>query len=147
LTFVEACDFVVATPDAVFGSPAMTAVETNDAEIPTLVRSVGLRRAKQSLWLDERISASEAVELGLVNWVVGIGSIDQYIEAVIQRLGRISRETLELSKEAFRFLEARQGWDDFNAYHFISHQLSHHTSAASTHYEARLKQLAQSTDT
>jgi enoyl-CoA hydratase len=138
LTFVEACDFVVATPDASFGSPAMTAVETNDAEIPTFVRNIGVRRAKQLLWLDERLTATEALAAGLVNWVVDLDSIDAHIDGLVERLARVASETLELSKAGFRFLESRQGWDDLDAYHFVSHQLSHHTSAAQSFYSQRV---------
>jgi enoyl-CoA hydratase len=141
LTFVEACDLVAATPDAVFASPTMSVVETNDAEIPTFVRNVGIRRAKQLVWLGERLTAAEALECGLVNWVIEADDIDKYIEEIAAKLADVSRETLELSKLSFRFLETRQGWDDFDAYHFVSHQLSHHTSAALDLYESRLAEL------
>ncbi|MBL7499164.1 enoyl-CoA hydratase/isomerase family protein [Frankia sp. CNm7] len=138
MMFVEACDLVVATPDAVFGSPILGPLEINDAEVPTFVRSVGVRRAKSLLWLNERLGADEALALGLVNWVVDHDELDRHIEVIAERLAKVSRETLELSKLSFQFLAARQGWDDFDRYHFLSHQLSHHTSPALDLYQQRL---------
>ncbi|WP_045877807.1 enoyl-CoA hydratase-related protein [Pseudofrankia sp. DC12] len=138
MMFVEACDFVVATPDSVFGSPILGPLEINDAEVPTFVRNVGVRRAKSLLWLNERLGAQEALEAGLVNWVVEHDQLDKHVEATADRLLQVSRETLELSKLSFQFLAARQGWDDFDRYHFMTHQLSHHTSPAQALYDQRL---------
>jgi enoyl-CoA hydratase len=143
LMLAEACDLVAATPDAVFGSPIFGKLELNDAEIPTLVKTVGIRKAKQLHWLGERLSAAEALEYGLVNWVVATDEIDKHVSDVAARLAEVSSETLELSKASYRFLESRQGWDDFGAYHYMAHQLSHHTSAALGLYKSRLDALTQ----
>lgn len=143
LMFVDAADLVVATPDAVFGSPILGKLELNDAEVPTLARSVGIRKAKQLHWLGERLSAPEALAYGLVNWVVPAEEIDGHVDSVASKLAEVSSETLELSKASYRFLESRQGWDDFGAYHYMAHQLSHHTSAAQALYRSRLESLAE----
>lgn len=142
LMFVDACDLVVAAPDAVFASPIMGKLEINDAEIPTFARSLGIRRAKAFQWLGDQLGAVDALTCGLVNWVVQHDQLDERVDGIANRLAQVSRETLELSKMSFRFLATRQGWDDYDAYHFLSHQLSHHTNAAQDLYRTRLESLA-----
>ncbi|PWU61064.1 hypothetical protein DLE60_07565 [Micromonospora globispora] len=130
LMFAAAADLVVAAEDAVFGSPIISAMALNDAEVPHFAWRLGERRAKQALWLDERLTADEAKRLGFVNWVVPVDELDAKVRSVVAKLVRIPRETLELSKASFTFMEERRGRRDFAAYHFASHSFSHQTHVA-----------------
>jgi E-phenylitaconyl-CoA hydratase len=70
LTLVCACDFVIASQEAVFGFPEVT------LGLPTIVGAIrlpgkiGWQRAMELLLTGEQIGADRARELGLAGWVV-----------------------------------------------------------------------------
>jgi enoyl-CoA hydratase len=138
LMFAAAADLVVAAEDAVFGSPIVSAMALNDAEVPGFAWLLGERRAKQALWLDERLDAREAERLGVVNWTVPLADLETKVRSVVDRLLAVPRETLELSKASLAFMEERRGRRDFAAYHFASHSFSHQTHVAQAVAEERI---------
>lgn len=141
LMFACATDLAVAGPGASFASPIIARMGINDTEVPALSWVLGERRAKQALWLDDKIGADEALLLGLVNWVVADSELDSFVEELAERLTRVGREVLALSKSSFHFLAQRRGWDDFAAFHFASHSLSHHTAEARHMLARRLERV------
>jgi enoyl-CoA hydratase/carnithine racemase len=143
LMFIGACDFAVAAEDAVFGSPVVRQQGVNDAEVPLLSWVLGERRAKQMLWLDERLTAADALAAGLVNWVVPNGGLDGRVGELADKLCAAPPEILALSKRSFRFLASRQGWNDYADYHYTSHQFSHQTAEAAALLRARLERLRE----
>jgi enoyl-CoA hydratase/carnithine racemase len=66
-----ACDLRIASPDAVFSWPEMTlgAYPGSGAAI-MLPRLIGRARAKELFFTARRVTAAEALELGIVEWVV-----------------------------------------------------------------------------
>jgi enoyl-CoA hydratase/carnithine racemase len=143
LMFVAACDFAVASVDAVFGSPVVRTQGVNDAEVPLLSWVLGERRAKQMLWLDERLTAAEALGAGLLNWVVPPAELDTRVDEVARRLCDAPAEVLALSKRSFRFLASRQGWNDYAEYHYTNHQFSHQTAEAAELLRARVQRVRE----
>ena len=141
MMLLGACDFVVSAADATFSSTVTRDMAAVDVELPWLYWQLGERRAKQLTWLSETIAADEALELGLVNWVVELDELDDKIEAVVAELLAVGRDALELSKLSFRFMQQRRGQDDLNAYHFLIHQLSHHTTDSVALLRARVAEL------
>jgi enoyl-CoA hydratase len=144
LMFVAVADFVYATPDAVFGSPIIPAMGINDAEVPAFAWAVGPRRAKQTLWLDQRMDAETAREVGLVTEVVAPDEIEKRIESVVQSLAKIPAETLTLSKLSLRQMEDQAGYQAASGFHFLSHSLSHHTTGALSALAERQQRLSGS---
>ena len=66
------CDLVVASEDAIFGSPTLRlGIITPFGGLRRLPRMIGLHRAKQLFFTGETLDAAKARELGLVNLVVG----------------------------------------------------------------------------
>jgi enoyl-CoA hydratase/carnithine racemase len=147
LMFVDASDLVIATTDAVFGSPIIRSQAVNDAEILTLAWRLGERRAKQLLWLGERFGSALALEWGFVNWIAEPDDIDSRLEELAAKLAEVPVEALELSKASFLFLSDRQGWRDSTAFHFMAHQLSHQTTAAKELLDSRIKDLGREPET
>lgn len=141
LMFAASADFAVAAEDAVFGSPIVADMAVNDAEVASFAYRVGERRAKQALWLGERLTAPEALAAGLVNWVVPAGELDAKCDDVVSRLAAAPPEVLALSKDTFTFLAERRGERDFQRYHYLSHQLSHHTDEARDRLDDRLRRI------
>lgn len=128
IMLMEAADLVIAADDARFTSAVTRDQGADDVEIPTLAWTLGARRAKQFLWLSEALSAEQALELGIVNWVVPRAELEAKTEAVAAELVKVPREALALSKLTFRFIEQRRGRADAADYHFLTHQLSHNTN-------------------
>jgi enoyl-CoA hydratase/carnithine racemase len=130
LMFVAASDFAVASSDAVFGSPVLASQAVNDAEVPAFAWRVGERRAKQAIWLNENMNAQEALQAGLVNWVVTPEELEVKVNAVATKLVEMPREALALSKATFQFMADRQGQAEIDQFHFVMHQFSHQTHEA-----------------
>ena len=141
MMFMAAADLVIAATDAVFGSPVIQTMAVNDAEVPYFAWLLGSRRAKQALWLDDRLSADEARNLGLVNWVVPPEQLDETIESIVDQLLKVPAETLALSKASLAFMEERRGRRDAARYHFANHCFSHQTSAAIRAADARASRV------
>jgi enoyl-CoA hydratase len=139
--FAGSADFVVAADNASFGSPILRHLAVNDAEVFTFALRLGERRAKQLIWLDDRLDAEEAKQLGVVNWVVPLDQLDAKVAEVADQLAAAPPEALALSKATFRFAADRQGEGDINRFHFMAHQLSHHTTEASDTLTARLQRI------
>jgi enoyl-CoA hydratase/carnithine racemase len=139
LMFCASADFVAASDHARFRSPVMVTQGVNDAEVPALAWRIGERRAKQLLWLDEEMSASEARNAGLVNWVVPEALLDDKVGSVAERIVLMPPGVLSLSKATFAFMADRMGRTDVDRYHFLSHQFSHQTAEARAKLERRLQ--------
>lgn len=69
--FALGCDFIVAAENAVFGLPEVgLAIIPGGGGTQLLPRIIGRSRAKELIFTGRRISAAEALRLGLVNYVV-----------------------------------------------------------------------------
>ncbi len=72
--FALCCDLIVASTDATFGFPEVSVGLGVTGGISRLLpMTVGLAKAKEMVLLGERFSAQEALEYGLINWVVEPG--------------------------------------------------------------------------
>jgi len=141
LMLVSAVDLVVASSDAQFASRVTRDQGADDVEVPTFAWDIGVRQAKQLLWLSEGIGAEQALQLGLVNWVVEPDDLDAKVAEVCAGLREVPREALALSKLSFDFIERRRGRDDAASYHFLTHQLSHNTEESKALLAARVAEL------
>ena len=94
-----ACDLRLASETATFGQP-----EINVGIIPgaggtqRLARVVGLTKAKEMIFLGERIDASEALRIGLVNKVVPVGTLLEEAKAWAGKLSEKPPRALQLAK-------------------------------------------------
>ena len=143
LMLVAATDFVIAADNATFSSRVTRDMGAADVELPALAFEIGERRAKKLLWAGETLSAAEARDFGLVTWTTPEDALDAKVEEVAGRLLEVPREALALSKLSFRFMEERRGRTDAGQYHFLAHQLSHHTTDAVSLLSQRVSELEQ----
>ena len=101
LELALACDFRIASDDAVLGCP-----ETKMGLIPAwggtqrLPLVVGLSNAKLLIMLGERVKANEALEMGLVDRVVPMKNLEAEVEKLALRLVEPSVLTLKNIKHA-----------------------------------------------
>ncbi|MBI5000685.1 MAG: enoyl-CoA hydratase/isomerase family protein [Euryarchaeota archaeon] len=101
LEIASACDLRIATPDAVFAQP-----EIDIGIIPgwggtqRLCRLIGLGRAKELIYMGKRITAEEALEIGLVNMVVSHDKLDDALNSLCSIIKSKSRIALMAAKRA-----------------------------------------------
>jgi enoyl-CoA hydratase len=95
-----ACDLVVASEKATFGTP-----EINVGIFPFMVtalvsRNVGRKKAAELLLLGERVDAREAERIGIANRVVAPEDFDEAVRDWAERLAAKSPLLMRLGKDA-----------------------------------------------
>jgi len=90
------CDFTVAADDAVFGELQIR----HGFAPPTLITPflVGMKQAKEVLMLGERITAAEALRLGMVNRVVAGDQLMETAEEMARKLAALPQKAVRLNK-------------------------------------------------
>jgi enoyl-CoA hydratase len=116
-----ACDLVVASEQARFGTP-----EINVGLFPFMImaliyRNVGAKKTAELMLLGEQISAAEAQRIGIVNRVVAADEFDRAVADWAGRLARKSPVLMKLGKDAM-MRQADMAYDD--AIDFLRSQLT-----------------------
>jgi len=116
-----ACDLIVAKDSATFGTP-----EINVGVFPFMImaliyRNVGRKKTNELLLLGERISASEAERIGIVNRVVPAEEFDVAVADWAQKLAKKSPVLMRMGKDAM-FRQQDMAFDD--ALDFLRAQLA-----------------------
>jgi 2-(1,2-epoxy-1,2-dihydrophenyl)acetyl-CoA isomerase len=94
-----ACDMVVATEEATFLEPFLLRGIIVDAGGAYLLpRLVGMQRAKELMFLGERLSAAGARDLGLVNRVVPATELDSVASELLTKLAAMPTGALSFTK-------------------------------------------------
>jgi enoyl-CoA hydratase len=97
-----ACDLIIATDDATFGTPEIN-VGTFPFMIMALIyRNVPRKKANELLLLGERWSAQEALDAGIVNRVVSEQEFGAAVAEWAVRLAAKSPVIMRLGKQAMR---------------------------------------------
>jgi len=96
-----ACDIVIAKNDAKFGTP-----EVNVGLWPMMIgaliyRNVLRKKAMEMVMLGERLSADQALEMGMITRVVPPEALDEAVAKVVQQLAAKSPIGMKIGKEAF----------------------------------------------
>lgn len=99
--FMLACDIVIAADDAKFGTP-----EVNVGLWPMMIgalifRNVPQKKAMEMILLGERLTAPEALAMGLITRVVPVGSLDEEVANVLANIVAKSPIGMRIGKQAF----------------------------------------------
>lgn len=99
--FMLACDIVIAASHAKFGTP-----EVNVGLFPMMIgalifRNVLRKKAMEMVLLGEKLSAGQALEMGLVTRVVSPEELDAETDKVLDALKKKSPIGMKIGKEAF----------------------------------------------
>jgi enoyl-CoA hydratase/carnithine racemase len=116
-----ACDLIVAKQSARFGCP-----EINVGAFPFMIsaliyRNVGRMKANELMYLGDLITATEALELGIVNKVVADDEFDDAVRTWAHRLAAKSPLLTKLGKAA---VNATRDLDLDHALDFLQAQLA-----------------------
>lgn len=103
--FMLGCDIVVAKDTARFGTP-----EVNVGLFPMMIgalifRNVPRKKAMEMIMLGEKLTAAQALEMGLVTRVVSAADFDAEVEKVLAALAAKSPIGMRIGKEAFAAAE------------------------------------------
>ncbi|MDD5397718.1 MAG: enoyl-CoA hydratase-related protein [Dehalococcoidia bacterium] len=99
--FMLACDIVIASDDSKFGTP-----EVNVGLWPMMIgalifRNVLQKKAMEMILLGERMTAQEALNMGLITRVVPAGELDVEVKKVLDILTSKSPVGMRMGKQAF----------------------------------------------
>jgi enoyl-CoA hydratase/carnithine racemase len=97
-----ACDLVVASEEASFGTPEIGVGTFPFMVMALLYRNVPRKKASEMLLLGERIDARAAQAAGIVNKVVPAGELAGAVGAWAEKLAGRSAVIMRLGKEAMR---------------------------------------------
>ena len=92
------CDLTVAADDAVFGEPEIRFSDVGPAIVMPWI--IGLKKARELLYLGDTIDADTALRLGMVNRVVPRGELREATLKLARRLALIAPEALYAAKLA-----------------------------------------------
>lgn len=117
-------DMIVASDDAFFQDPVLK-MGVPGVEYFAHAFEMHPRIAREFLYLGERMPASRAFDLGMVNRVVPRDRLDETAEAIAAKAGESPRFALALAKQAFNQLDdiagRRAGMDAVFGLHHLAH--------------------------
>jgi enoyl-CoA hydratase/carnithine racemase len=116
-----ACDLIVASEEATFGTPEIGIGAFPFMVMALLYRNVPRKKASEMLLLGERLDAREAQAAGIVNRVVPAEELDGAVREWAQKLAGRSAVIMRLGKEAMR-RQSDMGFED--ALDYLRAQLS-----------------------
>ncbi|MFK0089137.1 enoyl-CoA hydratase [Pseudomonas sp. NPDC090755] len=118
------CDLIVASDDAFFQDPVVR-MGIPGVEYFAHPYELNPRIAKEFLFAGERMSATRAYELGMVNRVLPAAELEQATYALAASIARQPRMGLALTKQAINHVEDLQGkraaMDAAFAWHHFAH--------------------------
>lgn len=107
---VASCDIVIASEHARFGQPEIKLGVFPPVAAILLPEIIGEKRARELILTGEMIQAEEALQLGLVNYVVPRTELEQKTESLLARLCELSASSLAMARAALD-LGGRTGFE------------------------------------
>ncbi|CAI8779311.1 putative enoyl-CoA hydratase EchA13 [Pseudomonas sp. IT-P253] len=118
------CDMIVASDDAFFSDPVVR-MGIPGVEYFAHAFELNPRIAKEFLFLGERMSAERAYQMGMVNRIASRENLEEETYSIAQRIGKMPRMGLALTKQAINHIEdlqgKRAGMDAAFAWHHFAH--------------------------
>lgn len=118
------CDLIIASDDAFFADPVVK-MGIPGVEYFAHPHAMSPRLAKEFLFLGEKITAGRAYEMGMVNRVVPRSALGETVFDIADRIGKMPRFGLALTKKAINQAEDRMGLRDTMDATFALHHLAH----------------------
>lgn len=128
LMLTWACDLIIASDDAFFADPVVR-MGIPGVEFFMHPYVMSPRKAKEFLFLGDRIDAAEAHRIGMINRVVPRAELASAVADIAARIAEKPRFALALTKKAINFAEDRMGVNETMDHAFALHHLAHAHSA------------------
>lgn len=97
---VAACDIVIASERAKFGQPEIKLGVFPPLAAMLLPRNIGEKKAREMILTGDTIGATEALRLGLANYVVPAEVLQQKTNEVLAKLRGLSASSLAMTRRA-----------------------------------------------
>jgi enoyl-CoA hydratase len=113
-----ACDLIVASEEATFGTPEINVGVFPFMILALIVRNVPRKKANELLLLGERVDAAEAARIGIVNRVVAEDAFDEAVSDWAVKLAAKSPVLMKLGKDALwrtNDMALEDAWDFLRA--------------------------------
>ncbi len=107
---VAACDIVIASERARFGQPEIKLGVFPPVAAILLPRIIGEKRARELILTGDLIDAAEALQLGLVNYVLPSAELEGKTENILTKLRELSASSLAMTRAALD-LGGQSGFD------------------------------------
>jgi enoyl-CoA hydratase len=118
------CDLIIASDDAFFADPVVR-MGIPGVEYFAHPYELNPRIAKEFLMLGERMSAERAYQLGMLNRIVPRDQLEAETYSIAERIGKMPRMGLTLTKQAINHVEdlqgKRNGMEAVFAWHHFAH--------------------------
>jgi enoyl-CoA hydratase len=118
------CDLILASEDAFFADPVVK-MGIPGVEYFAHAHVMSPRLAKEFLFLGEKVSAARAHEMRMINRVVPRAELEKETFDVAERIAKMPRFALALTKKAVNQAEDRMGLRDTMDATFALHHLAH----------------------
>jgi enoyl-CoA hydratase len=118
------CDLIIAADDAFFADPVVK-MGIPGVEYFAHAHVMAPRLAKEFLFLGEKVGAQRAYEMQMINRVVPRAELEQVVFDVAERIAKMPRFGLALTKKAINQAEDRMGLRDTMDATFALHHLAH----------------------
>jgi enoyl-CoA hydratase len=122
------CDLIIASDDAFFADPVLR-MGIPGVEYFAHSFAMNPRLAKEFLFLGDRLSASRAFDVGMINRVVPRERLEDEVMAVAARIAEKPRFALALAKRAINFSEDAMGLRSTIDHAYGLHHLAHSHNA------------------
>jgi methylmalonyl-CoA decarboxylase len=100
-----ACDILVATPDVTFAiTPAKLGLPYNLGGVLTLLNAVPFPIVKEMLFTAAPIPASQALNLGIINYIKPADEIEAFVDQMARRIAVNAPLAIAVMKEELRLL-------------------------------------------
>jgi len=124
LMLAWSCDLIVASDDAFFADPVVR-MGLPGVEFFAHPFVMSPRKAKEFLFLGDRMLADEALRVGMINRVVARDELETTVMAMAERIAERPRFALALTKMAINQAEDRMGLRDTMNSVYGLHHLAH----------------------
>ena len=115
------CDLAVAAEGSQFATPGVKIGLFCTTPMVAVTRAIGRKTAMEMLLTGRFFSAREAKELGLINRVVPLESLEDETEKLADQIADASRFVLAIGKQGFY---AQVDQSDSNAMHYAKHTIT-----------------------
>ncbi len=115
------CDLAVAAEGSQFATPGVKIGLFCTTPMVAVTRAIGRKAAMEMLLTGRFFAAQEAKELGLINRVVPLESLEDETEKLAEQIADASRFVLAIGKQGFY---AQVDQSDSNAMHYAKHTIT-----------------------
>lgn len=98
----SSCDFIIASEESFFSTPEIHVGCYPPVALARFPSQLGYRRAAEMILTGKKISAQEALTIGLINRVAPAGEIDNVLEGTLVDLKSKSRAVLRIALKGLR---------------------------------------------